>query len=425
MQKKGQVLIASMIGNALEFYDFMLYGVFATVFAKLFFPSSDPFISVLSSWAAFAAGFLMRPIGAIAFGYIGDKFGRKRALTISILLTSFPILMIGLMPSYEQIGLWAPCLVIFARLLQGLCTGGEYNGAAIFALEHLSKKNGRTFPGMAGGLITASCSIGAILATAMGAIVTYAGVDNLWRVPFLLGALISLIGFYIRNKLTESPEFEKAVASNLTNLSLFKILKNHPKSCFTAFSIGGLNGVMSYLLFAFLNIYLSKYLQIELTHAMLFSMCGLFSFMILSPLFGYISDHFNSRAYFFTASVTILIISSIVFWLLQTRSFSAIIVAEIMLGGMLASIGGPQHAFMQNLFPVQDRYTGISFNFCLGMALFGGTTPMVLTYLIERTGNLNMPIILLSTCSTLFIIALIILGPLKIRSNISDQPSSL
>ncbi len=425
MQKKGHVLIASMIGNALEFYDFMLYGVFATIFAKLFFPSSDPFISILSSWAAFAAGFLMRPIGAIVFGHIGDKFGRKRALTISILVTSFPILIIGLMPPYEKIGLWAPCLVIFARLLQGLCTGGEYNGAAIFALEHLSKKHGRTFPGMAGGLITSSCAIGAILATAMGAIVTHANIDGLWRAPFLLGALISLIGFYIRHKLTESPEFEKALASNLTNLSFLKILKTHPKSCFTAFSIGGLNGVMSYLLFAFLNIYLSKYLQIELTHAMLFSMCGLISFMILSPLFGYISDHFNSRAYFFIASVTILIISSAVFWLLQTRNFSAIIVAEILLGGMLASIGGPQHAFMQKLFPVQDRYTGISFNFCLGMALFGGTTPMVLTYLIEKTGNLNMPIMMLSICSGLFIIALIILGPLKSRINANDQSSSL
>ena len=397
MNKK--VILASIIGNALEFFDFTLYGVFSGVIAELFFPSSDLTASLLMSLGAFAVGFLMRPFGALIFGYLGDVFGRKKALSFSVLLMGVPTFIIAILPGHASIGIFASLMIVFCRLLQGICTGGEYNGAAIFALEHTRRK-----PGFTGGLITASCVIGAFSATFLGSITQIDGMPEwAWRVPFLLGAVISVAGFYIRKNLSETPEFLDNQAIPLTTFPLFKALFSYKKSCLLTFSLGALNGTLSYTLFGFLNIYLSRYLSVPLSEAMSINLFGLLAFMIGSPLLGAVYD--RSKNHIFLKYASFLIFGGMIpiFLLNSSSTYSLIVIGQIALGICVASIAGTGHAAMQKLFPVKERYSGISFFFSLGMGIFGGIAPMIYVQAIEKDNfPLLFPAYFLMALSILF-----------------------
>ncbi|MEB3702343.1 MFS transporter [Candidatus Bealeia paramacronuclearis] len=380
MKKFSRIIIPAMKGNALEFYDFTLYGIFAVSIGKLFFPSESATISLLASWGAFAAGFMMRPIGGLFFGYLGDKFGRKYALSWTILLSGAPTLIIGLLPSYETLGIIAPLTLILCRLCQGLCTGGEYNGAAIFALEHI----GNVQPGAAGGLITSSVVIGALMATFAGYLVTSFGDEWMWRIPFIAGALISALGFFIRRYMNETPEFENLQKRpQAKKLTLVEIYQTHGRSSTIAFFLGAFNGSLTYSLLGFLNMYMSKYLGWDMVLAMQLNLAGLFIFMILSPAAGYLLDVQGHQMGMRILSIAVFVTIVPVYYLLQSQDIYSIILGQALLGGLAAGIAGSGHIFLQKLFPPEARYRGISVNFCLGMAIFGGTTPMILTYLIE------------------------------------------
>lgn len=378
-----KVLLASIFGNALEFYDFTLYGVFAAIIANHFFPGNNETSKLLSSLAAFAVGFLTRPIGAVLFGYIGDKFGRRKALSLSILLMGLPTFLIGIIPGYEQIGLIASISVFACRLMQGVFTGGEYNGAAIFSIEHIGKK----YPGFIGGLITGSCVIGAWTATFLGSLTQGSDMPTwVWRLPFMLGAVISIIGFYIRRSIMETPEFLLAESMGLTSkkIPLMQALILNPASCLMSFMMGGYNGALSYTLFGFLNIYLSRYLEIPMGTAMQFNLFGLFAFMIGSPLMGYFLDLLGSRKFYLGTIICNLFFAIPIFLGISSKIPFLIIISQVLLGLCTASIAGSGHAFMQTLFPVSDRYSGISFNFSLGMGIFGGLTPIIYVNMIEN-----------------------------------------
>lgn len=375
---KKKLLLASVIGNALEFYDFTLYGVLAAVLAKVYFPGSNETAQLLFSLTAFAVGFFTRPIGALLFGHLGDTFGRKQALSLSILLMGLPTFLIGIAPSYQTIGLSASLLVFVCRLMQGLFTGGEYNGAAIFSIEHFQGKRA----GLIGGLITGSCVIGAITATSLGAWTQLPDKPSwAWRIPFIIGGVLALLGFFMRRSIEETPEFSKCLKNPPT--SLFSSWQNHTYSCLTAFFFGSFNGALTYTLFAFLNIYLSRYLNVPLVQAIEMNLFGLMAFMIGSPLMGHILDLFGKKKFIFFAVPSIAISIIPIFILLSTKYAH---LAQILLGLCVASIAGSGHAIMQDLFPVKERYRGISFNFSLGMGLFGGIAPIIYVYMIEEQG---------------------------------------
>jgi MHS family proline/betaine transporter-like MFS transporter len=390
-----KVLISSFLGNALEFYDFTLYGVFAGLFAVQFFPSSNPINGLLASWGAFAAGFIMRPFGATLFGFIGDKFGRKKALGLSIIFMGIPTLILGLLPTYQSIGIMAPLMLVMCRLLQGLCTGGEYNGAAIFAIEHHAHKGN----GLISGIITSSCVLGALSATGIGYVILHYGNPQWgWRIAFILGALISLIGFFIRNRVDESPDFlkEEAVKSSYMP-HIYETIKYNGRSFFMTFLLGSINGVLSYSLFGFLNMYLNKYLHINMDIAVFANLFGLLAFMVSCPIAGIILDRIGINNFILASLSLVLIIPVLVYNLLELKDLYFLIIAQVIYGVLVGIVAGPQHAIAKSIFPTSYRYTGVSLSFCTGMGFIGGSMPLMATYLIEKTGNIYIPAAIVST----------------------------
>jgi len=390
-QSLKKIVFTSVIGNALEFYDFTICGVFITTLSKVFFPSIDPTLSLFASFFAFSAAFWTRPFGAYVFGYIGDRLGRKKALTLSVSLMGLPTFFIGILPGYEILGIAAPLILILCRMLQGLCTGGEYNGAAIFALEHAANKR----PGFISGFISASCVLGAITATIAGAIVSLSFMPSwAWRVPFLFGAVVSVVGYYVRRACSESPEYVglKELPKNLPILTVFKESK---APFFVNIVTGGMNGVLSYTLFAFLTVYLSRYVQVPLEKGIFLNIFGLFSFMFFCPVFGSLSDKLTPRRSILFSLGLVFCLSFLSFALLQSPQLYSLILGQVLLGLLVAAFVGPSHAFMQTLFPAKTRYSGIALSFCIGMAITGGSTPMLLTYLIDASQNLYVPAFLL------------------------------
>ncbi|MBN9564955.1 MAG: MFS transporter [Alphaproteobacteria bacterium] len=383
MKSRVKVVLAGMIGNALEFYDFTLYGFFAPVIAQKFFPDqgSNAATALLMALSVYAVGFLMRPLGAVVFGHIGDKYGRKKALTFSVILMAIPTTVIGLLPSYATIGMAAPIILTLCRLLQGLCTGGEYNGAAIFVIEHQQDRRG-----FAGGLITSSCAIGALLGVCVGYICTitdYLGPLETWRIPFLLGIMIGFVGIYIRRRLDESPVFIEAMSQKSATkvqkpASLKQALAKHWRSVLCIIGAAWLNGVMYYAAFNYMSIYLKQQYGWHIHDTLLISSVALVIYGIFTPIAGAFADRKGTVALMRPTAVAVLFLAIPVFLLVASGNLAYIILAQVIFALLAAFFSGPLNLFMQSLFPVEDRYSGISVSYSIGMAIFGGTTLLVM-----------------------------------------------
>lgn len=387
MNQKTRVISASLLGNALEFYDFSLYGVFALVIAQNFFPSSNKELALLYTLGGYAVGFFMRPLGSLLFGYIGDKAGRRKALSLSIVLMGIPTGMIGLIPTYEQIGMAAPILLLTCRLLQGVCLGGENNGSAIFLLEHAQRTN----RGLLGGLILTGGAIGSITGTVLGSILLNPVYPSwYWRIPFLLGLLISLVGFYLRYKTQETPAFIAYQQERKTPLKapLKEVLKESPRQFICAIIVGGTNGVLIHTLATYSLVYLKEIIKIPLPQAMAISAVTLSTFAISAPLMGRLGDKFKYETIMMCGAF-IALCSSIPFYMLMKIGP---LYPLFMVGAVVVSLfNGPTNAFLNTLFPVQYRYTGIAFGYAVGVALFGGTAPFIYSLLIQATGDILSP----------------------------------
>ncbi|MBX9922547.1 MAG: MFS transporter [Rhabdochlamydiaceae bacterium] len=398
MASHKKIILSSVLGNALEFYDFTLYGVFTVVLANHYFPGDNSTANLLFSLAAFAVGCLTRPLGAILFGHMGDNLGRKEALSFSILLMGIPTFCIGIAPTYQEVGIAASILVFVCRLLQGLFTGGEYNGAAIFTIEHLGKK----YPGFIGGIITGSCVIGSMIATLLGAWTQSPGMPSwAWRLPFIFGGLIGLFGYFMRRNMMETPEFSAFPCNN--RKSFAQAIITHFRPSLISLAFGSFNGTLTYTLFGFLNVYLFRYLHIPLVTAIQLNLVGLFCFMVGSPLMGYLLDIFGQKRFLSCAIAGIFSLMLPIFLLFSTKTIIALLLGQILLGLCTASIAGSGHAIMQRLFPVGERYRGIAFNFNLGIGFFGGITPIIYVHMIEQLHfSLLCPAIFLMGCTLLF-----------------------
>jgi MHS family proline/betaine transporter-like MFS transporter len=388
--KSSKIITAAMLGNSLEFYDFTLFAFLAPIIGPLFFPSEDKILSVIAGLGTFAIGFMMRPVGAIAFGYIGDKYGRKRALTLSILLMAIPTFCIGLLPVYENIGILAPIALIFLRLLQGFCTGGEYNGAGIFVCENVEPHKA----GFAGGMITSSSAIGSLTGAIAASIVTLEFMPSwAWRVAFLFGIIIGIVGFYIRRRMTDIYLTELLNKKKQRIRSpLVEAIKSNPSSIICVMGIAAFSGIMSTTSTKYVSVFLITFQSWPASEALFVMSFGNLIYILLAPFSGWLSDKFGGRIIMLSGALaTLASIYPVLFLLTSESGIVAVVSAQMLLAILAAWFQGPMNLFIANLFKAENRYSGLAFSYCVGMAIFGGTTPMISTALVRWSGDPTTP----------------------------------
>ncbi len=406
MLSNKTTLIAGLFGNALEWYDFILYANFAPLIALLFFPTKNPATSLLLTFAVFATGFLVRPLGAAVFGYIGDHLGRRIALIISMSIITLPTFLIGFLPTYASIGVAAPVLLTLLRLCQGIAVSGELNSAATFLVEH-APDNKR---GLAGCLVMGSAFFGMLFGALMASTMTFTlTVENLhfwgWRIPFWLGGILGIIGLVIRLRTEESPKFVKEVQEE-EHVSIKQVFLFFRKELILSILLTCVMAVGNYTLIAYVVSYLTKFQGFSLNDANLINLISLIFILILFPMAGMLSDKFGRKPVFQAGLWGFVIFSFPVFWLLSQKQFAYALVGDMLLCVLIVPIAGLIPTLLVELFPARVRNSGTALGYNISLAIFGGTTPMVALALTHATGNNLAPAGYLMLCAILSAIAL-------------------
>jgi MFS transporter, MHS family, proline/betaine transporter len=398
-----RTLMAGAIGNVLEWYDFALYGYFAPVFAAMFFPSEQASVSLLSAFGVFAIGFLARPLGALLFGYIGDTIGRRDALAWSVILMAIPTVIVGLLPTYETIGIAAPLALTLCRFLQGLSVGGEFTGSVTFLVEHAAPSQ-RGYIGSWAGF---SAQVGALLGSGVGAFVASIMTDKAlhqwgWRLPFLLGSLIAVVGWYLRTHIPESPAFEQAREARALSASPIREVFTHQRIAVAkVIGLVWLHGVGFYLLFVYLTTYLSTVTTVPLATVLMMNTACMLLLAVLIPLMGRLSDTVGQKPLLLIGAGGLAITAYPSFIWLTSEHLPRVWAAYVSLTVLMSCYLGPFFAVVVALFPTAQRYTGLSAGYNIAAALFGGTAPLMATLLIEWSGNILSPSLYLSLCAVI------------------------
>lgn len=387
MRQSRKIIISGAIGNALENYDYVLYANFAVTIGKLFFPLNNLYDSLLATFGVFAAGFLMRPIGAIIFGHIGDKYSRKLALSASIMLMSIPTALIGILPSYLEIGIWAPLLLIFIRLLQGLSIGGETSGFMTYLMESMPHSNKK---GLIGSIAVSSTALGLFLGFVAAFICNFyfSSSEWAWRVPFLLSLPVGMIGIYIRSKLEESPEFKKLKDQKLTSkFPLRDLFQNYKKRFFVICGLYVSVSVQFYFFFAFLSTFLVKILNYSQLQISIIYLCCTILFGCLAPLAGWFSDRFGIYKILLLSIISLMIFIFPIFALLLSSNFILAFIGCIFFIIIMSFYQGSLPSIILKIFPTKVRAIGTAFSFNIISAIFAGLTPLALTFLMKVSGS--------------------------------------
>jgi MHS family proline/betaine transporter-like MFS transporter len=387
--------VAGAIGNVLEWYDFGLFGFFAPVIARQFLPAEDKLASLLGTFGVFAVGFLMRPLGGVVFGYLGDRLGRKRALELSVLLMAGSTTLLGMLPSHAKIGLGAPLLLTLMRLLQGLSVGGEYIGSMSFLSEHAPPAR----RGFLGSWSSFSVVLGSLLGSGTAALCTGLLSESQlgawgWRLPFLGGLLIGLVGLWLRLGVPESPHFLAVQKSGmLATNPIAEAVRNDLGAIATTFGLTGVSSVGYYLPFVWLPTWLAQINRPPLpeNQALLVNTLSLGALLVLTPFTAIVSDRVGRKPMFLGAALGYALLSYPLFLMMSAGTFTAALLGGLMFASCNSLYSGCMAATMVELFPTRTRYTGVAIGYNLGQALLGGTAPLVGTALIDLTGNKLAP----------------------------------
>lgn len=402
---KKKIVGSAVVGNIIEYYDFGIYAVFATSIGRLFFPSQEHFVQIILTFSVFALGFLMRPLGGIIFGHIGDRFGRKVALTTSIIGMAIATLCIGSLPQYSHIGIFAPILLIIIRLFQGICIGGEGAGSAIFILEHLDGYK----PGLIGSIVMASNMIGTLFATFIGIVINhfFNADDFSWRYGFILGGIMGIAGLYLRYNVDETPVFNEIKKHNQRiRLPVLQVIREKWRRLLVVACLGGVATTVTYMIRGYLNTFFLEFMHYSANEALYFTALCLFIFIITLPFFGIFADRIGYHKFLYILCYIIIIASIPVFKLLANPHHDAIqvLIGLFLIGIMAAAISAPAYPYAIQAFSPALRYSGVALSWNIGNALFGGTTPVVATYLTQKI-SLEAPAYYMVSMAILFIIA--------------------
>jgi MFS family permease len=381
-----RVVLSSLIGTTVEYYDFVLYATMtALVFDRLFFSALDPGLATVAAFAAFAAGYVARPIGGIFFGHFGDRLGRKRMLVLTMAIMGVGSFLIGLLPTYETIGVAAPAMLVVLRVAQGIAIGGEWGGATLRVAEH-AEANSR---GRSIGLMQMGAPLGTLLSTGVVAAVTLLGDDALlswgWRIPFLFSALLLVFGLYVRVSVPESPVFEHAVStaaspSGSQRLPLSRVLRR-PRTLILATAVG----IGPFGLTALINTYMLSYAKgigYPLTEVITASLLSSVTSLLTIPLFSALSDRVGRRAVIMGGALAIVVYAVPFYALVDSVSFPRLAVAWILAQAVQSAMYAPLGVLLSEMFDTDVRYTGVSMAYQLAAVLGAGFTPLIASSLL-------------------------------------------
>ena len=386
----NQVALSGLIGATVEWYDFFLYGTAAAlVFGQLFFPSSDPLVGTIAAFGSFAFGYLSRPIGAVVFGHYGDKIGRKTMLILTLLIMGIATFLIGLLPTYDTIGVWAPILLLVLRFFQGIGLGGEWGGAVLLAVEH-SPRNKR---GFYGSLIQIGAPAGLLLGTGAFLIVSNLPEEQFlswgWRVPFLVSVLLIGVGLFIRLKILETPAFSQVKESGTeARMPMVEVFRDYPKNVLLTMGARLSEGQVFNIFAVFAITYATTQLELTRSTVLYGVLIGAAVECLTLPVFGAFADRFGRRPVYMGGAAFCALFAFPFFWLLDTEN-TVLIWLALALGFAIghSAMWGPQASFFSDAFGTRVRYSGTSFVYQFSGIASSALTPLIATALLGWAGG--------------------------------------
>jgi len=386
---KPYQIAAAVIGNALEWYDFIVFGFFTVIISRLFFPADGQYASLLLTTATFGVGFFMRPVGGIVLGIYADRRGRKAALLAVIASMTVAIALIAFAPTYAAIGIGAPLIIVLARLLQGFSAGGEFASATAFLIES-APPGRRGFYGswqMVGqGLAVLA---GAILGTVLTHTLSPAALDGWgWRIPFLFGLIIGPVGIYIRRNLAETEAFLQSEQSSRNRASGSRALAAHVKEILACVGMVVAGTISFYVILIYIPTFARTQLQLPLDQAFLVQSIGLACEVVLIPICGLLSDRIGRKPVMITALVLSILVTYPLFaWVSSSPSFSSLLIMQVVLCGLFGVFNGPISTALGEQFPTPVRSTALAIGYNVAVMAFGGFAQFFVTWLIHATGT--------------------------------------
>jgi len=379
-----KAVTAAVMGNLLEWYDFAIYGYLATIVAKNFFPQEDEKTALLSTFATFGVGFVVRPLGGIVIGRLGDVRGRKAALMLTIFMMAFGTVLIGLIPTHASIGLWAPALLVTARLLQGFAAGGEWGGSTSFIVEWAPHGRRGLYGSFQQSSLAAGLLLGSGIAALFSTLLTPEDMESWgWRIPFLLGGVLAPVGIYMRRNIDETPAFRQAQTQARevrapSGLSLAG----------KAFGFTVLWTSAYYMMLTYMPTFTQKHVGLSRTEALWSNTLGLLVLVLVIPFAGALSDRIGRKPLLLACCLSFVLLSHLLFDTMVTQGSLAVVMGvQVVFALMIASFSGPGPAAIAEIFPTRLRSTWMSAGYSLAVAIFGGFAPFIATWLIARTGS--------------------------------------